>query len=257
MSKIVVAIPAYNCEPQIGKVISGLSNTLLDRIYKVIVIDNRSTDNTLLAAKLAAKKHGSTKIEVWQNQNNYNLGGSHKVAFLTAEKLNADYIAIIHGDNQGKSDELHDLIDSAERDPRLGAILGCRFMKGSRLMGYDSKRIWGNKIINLAYSVVCLRSSLDLGSGLNLFKVSELNDHRYLGFGDTMTFNIDLLLDYYRKKTPLKFIPITWREEDQISNARNFQIGTTALKKLSLWRLGYEKNTWLNKKPSDYISKKV
>lgn len=235
--KILVAIPSYNCERQISRVLAGFSKELLDRVEKVIVIDNGSKDGTVAAAKKAAQALGSTKVEVWQNKDNYNLGGTHKVAFLTGEKLGMDYVAILHGDDQARTEELATLIDAAEAKPELGAVLGCRFMKGSTLTGYSWQRIWGNRAINVIYSLVAMRPSKDLGSGLNLFRLSDLADHNYLGFGDTITFNIDLLLDYYKKRTPLLFVPITWREEDQVSNARNFKVGSTALKKLLQWRL--------------------
>jgi dolichol-phosphate mannosyltransferase len=247
--KILVAIPAYNCEKQIGRVIKNFDQSLLDRLSKVIVIDNGSTDGTVAAAQDAVARLGSPKVEVWQNKANYNLGGSHKVAFLTGEKLGMDYVAILHGDDQAKTQELNRLIDTALEHPELGAILGCRFIHGSILSGYSWRRIWGNRVINLAYSVVALRPSKDLGSGLNLFRIKDLTDHRYLGFGDTITFNIDLLLDYFTKKTPLKFLPITWREEDQVSNARNFKVGSAALKKLIRWRFS---KIQLQPQPADH-----
>lgn len=247
--KILVAIPTYNCKEQIGRVLASFTPELLSRVEKVIVIDNGSTDGTIIAAKDTVTKMGSHKVEVWQNKSNYNLGGTHKVAFLMGEKLDMDYVAVLHGDDQAKTEELKNLIDIAETEPGLGAILGCRFMKGSTVTGYSWQRIWGNRGINVLYSVVALRPSKDLGSGLNLFRLSDLADHNYLGFGDTITFNIDLLLDYYKKKTPLKFIPITWREEDQVSNARNFKVGSTAIKKLFRWRFGKEEH---NPQPADH-----
>lgn len=255
MPKILVAIPTYNCEKQISRVLAGFDKRLLDRVEKVIVIDNRSTDGTVKAAKEAAQKLANLKVEVWQNKQNYNLGGTHKVAFLAGEKLKMDYVAILHGDNQAKTAELHDLIDVTERQPDTGAILGCRFMKGSKLVGYNWQRIWGNRAINLLYSVVALRPSKDLGSGLNIFRLRDLADHEYLGFGDTITFNIDLLLYYFRKKTKLTFVPITWTEEDQISNARNFKVGTTAINKLVKWRIG--KTVLAKRSAADYKSGSV
>jgi dolichol-phosphate mannosyltransferase len=240
--KILVAMPSYNCEKQIARVLEGFDRKLLDRLEKVIVIDDRGKDNTGAVAQDAIERLGfGDKIQVVQNTRNLGLGGSHKMAFLYGEKMGADYVAILHGDDQAKAQELNQLIDIAEKQPELGAILGCRFMKGSKLIGYSWERIWGNHAINALYSVVALRPSLDLGSGLNLFKLADLADHRYLGFDDRMTFNIDLLLDYYTKKTPLVFTPITWSEEDQVSNARNFTIGKIALRQLFRWRFGLTK----------------
>lgn len=236
--KIVVVIPTYNCEKQIGRVIDGFDKKLLQRLEKIIVVDNGSGDDTVNAAKKAIKRLRSSKFEIWQNTNNYNLGGTHKVAFLAGEKMKMDYLAILHGDDQAKTNELNRLIDTAIQNPDAGAILGTRFMSGSKLIGYDWKRIYGNRAINILYSIVSLRPCKDLGSGLNLFKLKELSDHRYLGFSDAITFNIDLLLDYFTKRTRLIFVPITWTEEDQISNARNFAVGKTAIRKILKWRIG-------------------
>jgi dolichol-phosphate mannosyltransferase len=236
--KILVAIPAYNCETQIGRVLSGFDQRLLDRVEKVIVIDDRGKDKTAEVAQKIVAAMPTTKIEVVRNDRNLGLGGSHKMAFLYGEKMGADYVAILHGDNQAKTDELHNLFDTAERDNSLGAILGCRFMNGSKLSGYSWERIWGNRAINALYSLLALRQSLDLGSGLNLFRLQDLADHRYLGFNDRMTFNIDLLLNYYSRRTPIKFIPISWAETDQVSNARNATIGKIAVLQVFRWRFG-------------------
>jgi len=104
--KILVAIPTYNCAKQLPRVLNGFDKKLLERIEKVIVIDNGSTDDTVTIAKATIKKINTPKIEVWQNKNNYNLGGTHKVAFLTCQKLGMDYVAILHGDDQAKTQEL-------------------------------------------------------------------------------------------------------------------------------------------------------
>lgn len=253
--KIVVVIPTYNCEKQIGRVIDGFDKKLLKRLEKILVVDNGSSDDTVNAAKKAIKRLDSSKIEVWQNTNNYNLGGTHKVAFLAGEEMKMDYLAILHGDDQAKTNELNRLIDAAIESPDAGAILGTRFMSGSKLIGYDWKRIYGNRVINVFYSIVSLRPCKDLGSGLNLFKLKELSDHRYLGFSDTITFNIDLLLDYFTKRTRLIFVPITWTEEDQISNAKNFAVGKTAIIKILKWRIG--RPEYKPMPSSNYTSRKV
>lgn len=253
--KVLVGIPAYNCEKQIGRVLAGFNGPLLDRVEKVIVIDNQSKDGTIEAAKAAIAKIGSPKIEVWRNDNNYNLGGSHKVAFLAGEKMGVDYVAIVHGDDQADTPELNRLIEAAHANPTADAILGSRFMRGSQLRGYDWKRIAGNRTLNLAYTTLIGTRVRDLGSGLNLFKLTGLSDHHYLGFADALTFNFDLLLDYYRKHAKLVYVPITWSEEDQVSNARNFNIGKTAGLQLLKWR--FKGLTYPVRTPEQYTSTKV
>lgn len=252
--KILVAIPAYNCEKQITRVLKGFDKKLLDRVEKVIVIDDRGGDNTAAVAQEAIDTFKlAPKVEVVQNVKNLGLGGSHKMAFLYGEKMGADYVAILHGDDQAKAQELNELIDVAVKDPEVGAVLGSRFMKDSTLSGYAWERIWGNRVLNALYTILTFRSTKDLGSGLNLFRLKDLADHRYLGFDSRMTFNFDLLLDYYSKKTPLVFVPITWSESDQVTNARNFQVAQRAFGQLVKWRLGQLQ--FSKEDPNQYQSK--
>ncbi len=253
--KVLVAIPAYNCAKQIGRVLAGFDKALLDRVEKVVVIDNGSKDGTVEAAQAAAKQLNSPKVEVWRNDANYNLGGTHKVAFLSGERLGMDYVAILHGDDQAETSELNNLLDAAEKDPTVDAFLGTRFMEGSKLVGYDQKRILGNQALNIFYTVLIGQRVRDLGSGLNLFKLSALSDHAYLGYADALTFNFDLLLGFYTKHAKLVYLPITWSEEDQVSNARNFKIGKTAGLQLLKWRFGLL--SYPTRTPEQYTSTKA
>jgi len=255
--KFIVAIPVYNCEKQISRVINQLTPNILKSIDKVIIINNQSKDNSVkVALETINKKRHNSKIEVFSNDENYNLGGSHKVAFLFGEKERADYVAILHGDDQAKASELLKMIKVAQYEEYPDAVLGSRFMHESSLRGYSLTRITGNKALNLIFTLVTFRKTKDLGSGLNLFKLSSLENHAYLGFEDSMTFNIDILLYYYSKKSKIVFAPITWEEKDQVSNAKNFKIAASILRKLFLWRFG--KLNWnKNKRPEEYSSKRI
>ena len=253
--KILIAIPAYNCAKQLPRVLDEIDNKLADRVAEIAVIDNGSPDDTIQAA-LDYKKNGRLKnLHVYQNVNNYNLGGTHKVAFLKAEKDGLTHVLILHGDNQAKSDEGNLLIDFAEAHPDQQTVLGSRFSKGSKLIGYDLKRIYGNKVLNLIYTIVTFRSCKDLGSGLNLFALKDMDKRTYLEFADKLTFNFELLLDLIKRKVNFAYHPITWREEDQVSNARNWNIFRTALVNLFQWRFG--KTYQQTKTDSDYQCKEI
>ena len=253
--KILIAIPAYKCAPQITRVLDEIDEKLASRVAEIAVIDNGSPDNTVEKV-LEYKRTGRLNhLHVYRNIDNYNLGGTHKVAFLKAESEGFTHVLILHGDNQAKSDEGNLLIDFAETNPDQQTVLGSRFSNGSKLHGYDWKRIYGNRILNLIYSVVTLRACKDLGSGLNLFAMRDMDKRTYLEFADKLTFNFELLLDLVKRNVNFAYHPITWREEDQVSNARNWNIFGTALKNLAQWRLGQSyKQT---KTDTDYQCKEV
>ena len=78
--KILLFIPMYNCEKQIVRVLKQLDKEVLNFISQVIIVNNRSTDNSQQAAIDYLKNNPSLPAKVLLNNENYNLGGSHKVA---------------------------------------------------------------------------------------------------------------------------------------------------------------------------------
>ncbi len=251
-----MAIPTYRCEKQIIRTLDEIDDTLALRVDEIAVIDNGSPDNTVRAA-LEYKKSGRLKnLHVYQNVENYSLGGTHKVAFLKGRAMSCTHVVILHGDNQAKSDEANVLLDYALAHPETQTVLGSRFSKGSHLQGYDWKRIWGNRLLNIAYTVFTGRKCTDLGSGLNVFALKDLDQRAYLEFEDKLTFNFELLLDLIKRKIRFAYAPITWREEDQVSNARNFSIAKIAGVNLIRWWLGLLKYPQ-TKSTEDYACKEI
>lgn len=235
----MVVIPAYNCSKQIGRVIGSFDGELLKRVYRVAVFNDKSKDETeAAAARVIEKKKGEKKIWLYTNDQNRGLGGTHKAGYLLAKKLGCTHMAIVHGDDQAETKELNNLIEAVEKDRQIGAVLGSRFMKGSRLEGYSKTRIIGNKLLNWLFTVVTMRETLDLGSGLNLFSLEAFNEKDFPSLGDGLTFNVDLLLLMYQRGVKIKFIPITWKESDQISNAKIFKVGSKIMRSLVRWRMG-------------------
>ena len=222
MEKILIFIPMYNCEKQIPRVIDRIADLKDDqRLFAgVIVVDNRSTDGSLQAAVEAIGKL-SIPAKVLQNCDNYSLGGSHKVAFRYAVEQGYDYVVVLHGDDQGDIRDLIPHIKAGEHH-KYDSFLGSRFSKGSRLIGYDRFRIFGNHVFNLYMTLCTGKSVRDLGAGLNIYKTAYLKSEFFLPFPNDLTFNVYLLLYGIYVRSAFRFFPITWREDDQISNAKLF-----------------------------------
>lgn len=217
--RILLFIPGYNCEKQIGRVLNQLSENILKYIQETIFVDNCSKDNTVKVVKKYKIEHPNVNLHILRNDENYNLGGSHKVAFDYAIINNFDYVIVLHGDDQGNINDIQSILESKEYR-KYDCMLGSRFMKGSELEGYSKFRTFGNKLYNILFSIVLKKRIYDLGSGLNIYSTKLLESKFYYKFPDQLTFNYCMILatNYYKQK--IKFFPITWRKSDQISNVK-------------------------------------
>lgn len=227
--KILLFIPAYNCEKQIVRVLKQLDDEVFNYIDEAVIINNRSTDNTEQRVKEAIKDN--KKIRLLRNTENYGLGGSHKVAFDYAKKNGFEYVVVLHGDDQGNIKDILPYIKNGEYK-NYDCLLGARFMKGSKLQGYSKFRTFGNRVYNILFSIVVGKRIYDLGSGLNLYKTNMLTDKFYIKFPDNLMFNYCMILASNYYKHNIKFVPISWREDDQVSNVKMVSQAVIVLKML-------------------------
>lgn len=217
-SRILIFVPAFNCQSQLPRVLEVLNQDWVrESITEVIVVENRSTDNTLQVAELEASKSKGF-IKVLQNDQNYGLGGSHKVAIKYAAENWFDWILIVHGDDQGNLEDFRELVMSDSFNG-FDAVLGSRFHKRSRRTGYGLFRTTGNYAFNLLFSLLFFRKISDLGSGLNMYKVSAVEKLNTKS-PDGLAFPAYLLIHLVLNGNKIDFIPITWKETDQVSNAK-------------------------------------
>lgn len=222
MERILVFIPVYNCQKQIKRVLSKFDTSMQGIFSEILIVDNRSTDETLKSCQQAMEHLPDFKVTLVQNAKNYNLGGSHKVAFQYAIAHKYDYVVVLHGDDQGDiRDMVYQIRNGVHRE--TDCLLGARFMKQSQLINYSWLRTFGNICFNMLFSLVCRRKLYDLGSGLNGYKVSFLTNGFYLRFPNALTFNYYMILYTVAIGATFRFFPLTWREDDQISNVKLFK----------------------------------
>ncbi len=217
--RILLFIPAYNCEKQIVRVLDSLDRRIMSYIDEVIVVNNRSTDGTEDAVKEFMRTHTYMPLRLFRNKDNYGLGGSHKVAFNYAVHEKFDYIIVLHGDDQGN---IHDFLPVLKKEIYRGydCVLGARFMLQSRLEGYSLFRTVGNIVYNFLYAIGTGMRVFDMGAGLNMYAVDALKDKFYLKFPDNLMFNYTMLLAVPYYNMTMRYYPISWRETDQVSNVK-------------------------------------
>ena len=196
-----------------------------DIFHEVLVIDNISPDDTVSCAIDAAKElytRTGITIKVLQNNENVSLGGTHKAAFNYALDNKFDFVCILHGDDQG---DVSDLVRAIKcgRHHDLDFYLGARFLSESKLVGYSWWRTTGNHIFNFLFSLVVKRKLHDLGSGMNIFRVSALVNQFFMTFPNRLTFNYYFTLYICAHYKRFEYFPHRWSEDDQVSNVKLFR----------------------------------
>ncbi len=249
MPRIILGIPCYNCSPQVLRLIDEIESLpeLMNKVHKIVFIDNGSHDLTRENIKTRLEKSSLKAIScLVENELNYGLGGTHKICFEIAVKENFDFLAILHGDHQAQFKDLDLLLGEMDSDPGYDAILGARFLKESQRVGYSKLRIIGNMGLNKIFSLCYKINIQDIGSGLNLFKVTSYPRERLEFYDENFNFNIDLLIDTLERNLKFKYVPIKWSEVDQISNASNVRVGMKTLFSLMKKKMGISntKRVW-------------
>lgn len=231
-NKILLFIPMYNCEKQIVRVLRQLNDEVCSYLSEVIIINNRSTDNgEAVVAEALGQGSFQIPVHLLRNDDNYGLGGSHKVAFDYALKNGFDYVILLHGDDQGDISNIMPYLKNGLYE-KYDCFLGARFMHGAKLDGYSKFRTFGNVVYDILFSIGCGQNINDLGSGLNMYSTKILKDRFYLKFKDNLMFNYCMILGSSFLKHKIRFFPIIWREDDQVSNVKMVNQAVTVLKLL-------------------------
>lgn len=122
---ISVTVPCYNEGTQIGKVIE----TMPDYVDSIIIVDDKSKDNTVEVIKEYMKSND--KIVLIEHEINQGVGGSIATGYKYARDNNHDACVVMAGDGQMNPDDLPNLLDPIVNDE-------VDYTKGNRLFTGDA-----------------------------------------------------------------------------------------------------------------------
>lgn len=124
--KVLLVVPAYNEECNIGKVIDSLKK----QPYDILVINDASTDNTL---SILSKKN----VDYLDMSVNVGIGGGVQAGYLYALRNDYDIVVQFDGDGQHLAEEISQLIAPIERE-EADVVIGSRFINN---IGFQSSKI--------------------------------------------------------------------------------------------------------------------
>ena len=133
--KISVIVPVYNIEGYIERCLKSIQKQTYPR-FEVIIIDDGSTDNSLLLCQKFAKKYRNFRVI---NQKNQGLSAARNTGI---KKATGDFLAFVDGDDEILPNFLADLMTAAEVADAEIAICGFFevYLKNTRIVKNKSRQ---------------------------------------------------------------------------------------------------------------------
>ncbi len=212
--KITVAIPCYNEETTIEKVIADFKNELPEA--EILVVDNNSSDATSQKAQEAGARVISEKRQ--------GKGFAVQKAFNVCD---CDILVLVDGDDTYLAEEVHKLLEPILKD-EAGMAVGNRLNKKNPSK-FSMSHWLGNIILTGIMNFLFKQKLKDMESGFRAIERKFINSSALLagGFG----IEPELTIQAVENAIKIKEVPITVkpRPDGSRSKLNTFRDGTVVL----------------------------
>jgi glycosyltransferase involved in cell wall biosynthesis len=156
---ILVIIPAYNEESNLGHIIPGIPKEILSKRVIPLIVDDGSLDQTQeICASFVVPKA--------RNLINRGGGAALRVGFDIAQRLNISVIVTMDGDGQHQTEEIANLVEPIIND-EADLVIGSRLL--GQMESYSSLRYWGVVLFGRLVSLLIGQRITDPASGFRAF----------------------------------------------------------------------------------------
>jgi glycosyltransferase involved in cell wall biosynthesis len=183
--KIVVVLPAYNAARTLEQTYREIP---LDIVDEVVLVDDRSADDTLALAKALGIKHAI------QHDANRGYGGNQKTCYDAALGLGADIVVMLHPDYQYTPKLVRAMVSVLVEDV-YDVVLGSRILgKGARTGGMPLYKYVANRVLTAFENIVIGQKLSEYHTGFRAFQRRVLERIPYRGNSDDFVFDNQVLV---------------------------------------------------------------
>lgn len=198
MAKVLVIIPAYNEEKNLGQVIKKIKKTQL--AVDILVIDDGSTDQTTQEAE-------KQKAKVISHPFNMGYGAALQTGYKYALEQNYDFVVQLDGDGQHEPASIPPLLEAVQK-AHWDVALGSRFLQKDHPYKTQTIRYLGMLLFGKIVSLITKQKITDPTSGFQAF------NHKVVKFYTADAYpadfpDADVLLMLYFAGFKIKEIPVT------------------------------------------------
>lgn len=194
--KIVVTIPAFNEEKSIGNVIKRIREAMAGKgyNYRILVVDDGSTDKTADAARKAG-------AIAYSHPKNYGLAECFKTEIEKCLELKADAIVHIDADLQYRPEEIPKLLKEIKG--------GYDLVLGSRFKGRIEHMPLVKRIGNIAFSrAVSQIAGIEISDAQTGFRAFTRKVAKNIQITSNHTYTQEQIIRAVKQKFRIKEVPI-------------------------------------------------
>jgi len=212
--RIVVIIPALNEEETIGQVIHECHVTLSGKTHEILVVDGRSSDNTVGISK----REGAHVI----TQKGIGYGDALVCGFGYALRLlKPNIVVLMDADGTYLPQDIHDLLEPILSDD-ADLVIGNRFARLEKGTMPFINRI-GNRFISGISKHLFKIPSLDTQSGFRAFKAEILSNLVFKNPG--MPLASEMIVEAKNANYRIQQVPVTYKTRRGKSKLRPWRDG--------------------------------
>lgn len=224
-------MPAYNAAKTIERTVKDIPKGL---VREVIVVDDRSTDETVATAKRLG-------LTVFTHPNNLGYGGNQKTCYWEALKRKPDVVVMLHPDYQYDSLLTGELVRPI-LDGRVDFMFGNRVH--SRAMALMGGMPWHKYLFNRLFTIM---ANITLGlnlpeylSGFRAYSRRVLETVPFQRFSNDFVFDQQFTLSAFSFGFRIGSIPIPTRyyqDSSSIQWGKGLKFGAESLLALTFFTL--------------------
>lgn len=182
--RIVVVLPAYNAELTLKQTYDEIPLNVVD---EVVLVDDKSSDKTVVVAKEIGIKHIIT------HKKNKGYGGNQKSCYNKALELNADIIIMVHPDYQ-YTPKLIESMSYMIANGLYDTVLGSRILgKGALKGGMPLIKYISNRFLTLLQNILLNHKLSEYHTGYRAFSKKVLEAINFNDNSNNFVFDNQML----------------------------------------------------------------
>lgn len=182
--KLVIVLPAYNAEQTLQQTYAEIPFDIVD---EVVMVDDRSKDNTVEKGRSLGIKH------VIRHEENKGYGGNQKTCYDTALKLGADIVIMLHPDYQYTPKLIHSMAYLIANEV-YPVVLGSRILGNGALKGgMPLVKYIANRGLTLIQNLLVNQKLSEYHTGYRAFSREVLLSIDYHANSDDFVFDNQMM----------------------------------------------------------------